>query len=90
MRPKILDLIKDQFGNYVIQRLLEKGIYIIIIFNTLIFNYNLFIFNYIGNISQKKEIFDVMRGNVCELSLHTYGCRVIQKALEELKDFSDI
>jgi len=57
---------KDVFGNYVIQKILEKGAP-----------------------KHKRELFEKIKGNVANLSLHTYGCRVVQKALEELKNLPE-
>ncbi|EGR34598.1 pumilio-family RNA binding repeat protein [Ichthyophthirius multifiliis] len=77
-----LNLMKDQFGNYVIQKFFEKGqkkkklqkqIYI-----------------QTGNTEHKIQLYQLLKGQVLDLSLHTYGCRVIQKALEELKDYPEL
>lgn len=57
-----LSLIKDQFGNYVFQKIFEVGIN-----------------------KHKKKILELIRGKVCELSYNTFGCRVIQKALEYIR-----
>lgn len=43
-----------------------------------------------GNEEQKKKIFDVVKINIPELTTHTFGCRVIQKLLEEMKNNEEI
>lgn len=37
-----------------------------------------------GNSQQIKLLCDLLRGNVVNLSFQTYGCRVVQKAIENL------
>ena len=37
-----------------------------------------------GTQDQKIQIVNAIRGNILQLSLQMYGCRVIQKALESL------
>jgi pumilio RNA-binding family len=51
---------RDVFGNYVIQKILEKG-----------------------SADQKDKLIQIIMRDVLRLSLNTYGCRVVQKALEE-------
>ena len=50
---------KDAFGNFVIQKILEKG-----------------------SPDQKETLYSFMKGKIIELSIDSFGCRVIQKALE--------
>jgi pumilio RNA-binding family len=57
--PQSIDLIKDRFGNYVYQKIFERG-----------------------NTEHKKAIFSLIRGHIVELSEHSYGCRVVQKAID--------
>lgn len=58
-----LGLIKDQFGNYVFQKIFEVGVN-----------------------KHKKRILEVIKGRICELSYNTFGCRVVQKALEYMRN----
>lgn len=58
-----LGLIKDQFGNYVFQKIFEVGLN-----------------------KHKKRILEVIKGKICELSYNTFGCRVVQKALDYLRN----
>lgn len=46
---------KDIYGNYVIQKLIELGTQV-----------------------QKKAIAALMKPKISELSMHMYGCRVVQ------------
>lgn len=55
----VINLIKDRFGNYVFQKVFERG-----------------------TEKQKKMLIDELWGKVYELSMHAYGCRVIQKQIE--------
>ena len=52
-------LIKDRFGNYVFQKIFEKGLE-----------------------GHKKMLMDSLWGHIVALSMHAYGCRVIQKAID--------
>jgi mRNA-binding protein PUF3 len=54
--PEASALMKDVFGNYVIQKFFEHG-----------------------DQSQKRELAGKMKGQVLELSMGMYGCRVVQK-----------
>ena len=54
-------LMKDLFGNYVVQKFFEFGSH-----------------------HQIQILCSLLRGNVVTLSLQTYGCRVVQKAIESL------
>jgi len=59
--PHTLNLAKDVFGNYVIQKILDN--------NTL-------------DQEKNSQIMESLEGHIHELTLHMYGCRVIQKAIE--------
>ena len=59
VRPMVRELMSDVFGNYVVQKILEKG-----------------------TDEQKDSIAIAIRDRAVELSHHTYGCRIVQKALE--------
>lgn len=39
-----------------------------------------------GSIEQKQILLQKMLGHIYELSLQTYGCRVVQRALESLEE----
>lgn len=39
-----------------------------------------------GTAAQRTQMVESMEGQVLELSLHMYGCRVVQKALESVSD----
>ena len=52
-------MIKDRFGNYVFQKIFEKGLE-----------------------HQKRQLLNLLEGRIIDLSLHSFGCRVIQKAIE--------
>ena len=54
-------LIKDVFGNYVVQKMFEYG-----------------------NLNQRRQLYNILKGNMWEYSQDQYGCRVVQKALEVL------
>jgi hypothetical protein len=56
--PEALSLMKDVFGNYVIQKF---------------FDYR--------TPEQRKKIADQLVGHVLSLSIHMYGCRVVQKVI---------
>lgn len=64
--PYSIDLMKDVFGNYVIQKFFE-----------------------FGNENQIHLLCQNFKGHVLELTLQTYGCRVIQKALDVISDEED-
>jgi len=57
--PDIVEISKDQFGNYVIQKFFEFGDGVL-----------------------EPFIIQKLFGNVMQLSLHSFGCRVVQKAIE--------
>ncbi len=44
----------DAFGNFVIQKILEKG-----------------------QPNHKEEIYKIMKGNIVQLSMEVFGCRVV-------------
>ena len=58
-------LIKDQYGNYVFQKILE-----------------------VGSQSQKKRVLESLKGKICDLSYNMFGCRVVQKILESIRNKS--
>jgi pumilio RNA-binding family len=58
-----IGLIKDQFGNYVFQKVFEVGMN-----------------------KHKKKILELIKGRVVELSYNTFGCRVVQKGLEYIRN----
>ena len=37
-----------------------------------------------GNLNQRKSLYSQIKGNMINLSMDQYGCRVVQKALEVL------
>lgn len=59
LEPEVLQIVKDQNGNHVIQKIIQTV-----------------------PREHTDFIFDCFKGRVSELSQHTYGCRVIQRALE--------
>ena len=59
LRPKALALMTDQFGNYVIQKLLDHG-----------------------GPEVRAALGQEIQGRVLELTINTFGCRIVQKALE--------
>lgn len=59
-------LIQDRFGNYVFQKIFEKGLD-----------------------HQKNKLYALLKGNMVDLSLHAFGCRVIQKAIDHIGDKPD-
>ena len=59
--PHTRMLMRDVFGNYVIQRIWEMNL---------------------RNVEKQNELMSYITHDVISLSLHMYGCRVIQKALE--------
>jgi hypothetical protein len=59
--PHTLNLAKDVFGNYVIQKILD---------------------NNKNEPEKNNRIMSSLEGYIHELTLHMYGCRVIQKAIE--------
>lgn len=71
IKMRIVDLSIDLFGNYVIQKMFETANVV----EDVKFN---------GNSRNKivDEMVELLKGKVLILSLHMYGCRVIQKALE--------
>lgn len=56
IKPNALPLMKDVYGNYVVQKLFEHGSQV-----------------------QKKILAGIMEGNVADLAIQMYGCRVVQK-----------
>ena len=54
-----MGLIKDRFGNYVFQKIFEKGLP-----------------------THRKILMNSLWGSIVALSMHSYGCRVIQKAID--------
>lgn len=54
-----MPLIKDRFGNYVFQKIFEKGLP-----------------------AHRETLMESLWGSIVLLSMHSYGCRVIQKAIE--------
>lgn len=56
IEPNAIQLMKDVFGNYVIQKFFEHG-----------------------NQVQKKIFASMMKGQIAELSIQMYACRVVQK-----------
>ncbi|KAJ3450885.1 mateRNAl protein pumilio [Anaeramoeba flamelloides] len=60
--PKAEYLLKNVFGNYVIQKICGVGLP-----------------------EHIKEIINIIKGNVYQLSIDIYACRVVQKAFEEAK-----
>ena len=50
---------KDQFGNYLIQKFFDHGLR-----------------------EHQEALLEIVVENVVDLSFDTYGCRVVQKALE--------
>merc|ERR1712038_347191 len=65
--PDIVEISKDQFGNYVIQKFFEFGDGVL-----------------------EPYIIQKLFGNVMHLSLHSFGCRVVQKAIEYCSHSPDI
>lgn len=66
----MVNLCKDVFGNYIIQRLLS-----------------------LNNPNIVRQFVEKIKNNLIEISISTYGCRVIQKAIEVLGDnyyFADL
>lgn len=59
LQPHALALMTDQFGNYVIQKLLDHG----------------------GE-DVRAALGKEIQGRVLELTVNTFGCRIVQKALE--------
>lgn len=60
-KAKVLSLVTDIFGNYVIQKFLE-----------------------FGTTEMHTQLGELLEGKVLELSRNTFGCRVVQRALEVL------
>lgn len=56
-----LVIIKDVFGNFVVQKILE-----------------------FGPKDHKIRLFEAAKGSILELSKHYYGCRVVQRFIDEL------
>lgn len=61
VQPHLPELVRNVFGNYVIQRFME-----------------------VGGRDVAADVRTMLQGSVLNLSCHTYGCRVVQKALEVL------
>lgn len=74
-------LIKDQNGNHVIQKIIEKGYADNM--QKLKETYPTSNYNQVNNIVNKMgRLLEKIRSNVYELCMHPLGCRVIQKVIE--------
>ncbi|KAK9127063.1 hypothetical protein Syun_015860 [Stephania yunnanensis] len=90
--PQALSLMTDVFGNYVIQKavpLVGLNACCGIIDGHAVQDYSCLyesacgpVFFEHGTAPQRRELANVLTGNVLTLSLQMYGCRVIQKAIE--------
>jgi pumilio RNA-binding family len=67
MQSEIPNLMVDVFGNYVVQRFLEKGLP-----------------------QHKEHIMREILKSLRSLSVHSYGCRVVQSMLDQIRAFPDI
>ena len=99
----VVDFAKDQHGSRFIQQKLEQcsndekemvfsevlpASYSLI---TDVFgNYVIQKFFEFGTLDQKATLVDKLHGHVPALSLHTYGCRVIQKAIESVPPYLQV
>lgn len=100
---RVVDFAKDQHGSRFIQQKLEQctdeekemvfsevlpASYSLI---TDVFgNYVIQKFFEFGTIDQKATLVERLHGHVAALSLHTYGCRVIQKAIESVPPYLQV
>ena len=82
LKPCILELCHDFFGNYVVQKLFEQKSWYSINSNINSNNDNNDQSIAIFDEFKEKYILDVLTGRVCELSCSLYGCRVVQRAIE--------
>jgi pumilio RNA-binding family len=99
----VVDFAKDQHGSRFIQQKLEQctdeekemvfaevlpASYSLI---TDVFgNYVIQKFFEFGSLDQKATLVERLHGHVPALSLHTYGCRVIQKAIESVPPYLQV
>lgn len=68
IQPELLNLCRDVFGNYVIQKILDHSR---------------------ENVERKSIIVRALSGKFYDLTLHMYGCRVIQKFIE-VSEYEDV
>ena len=103
VQTHVVDFAKDQHGSRFIQQKLEQctdeekemvfsevlpASYSLI---TDVFgNYVIQKFFEFGTLDQKATLVERLHGHVPALSLHTYGCRVIQKAIESVPPYLQV
>ena len=103
VRGHVVDFAKDQHGSRFIQQKLEQATNDekeVIFSEVLPAAYSLItdVFgNYViqkyfefGTLEQKGILVDKLHGHVPALSLHTYGCRVVQKAIESVPPYLQV
>lgn len=66
MRPYLLMLMKDTFGNFVVQKFFD-----------------------IGTDAHRLELVELIRIEFMALSVHKYGCRVVQTAIEKMGTYQN-
>ncbi|KAI3378202.1 hypothetical protein SNEBB_009562 [Seison nebaliae] len=99
IRSSIVEYSKDQHGSRFIQQKMEKAsdedmqlvfdeIYpqAHTLMTDVFGNYVIQKFFEFGNLEHKRKFAAIVKGKVLELALQMYGCRVIQKALESMRN----